>query len=131
VLTPVYNSQESSRFQARISCMTGGYSQDRTLSPPRVVSAPVTPDLPPKPAPLSSAVPIFAATSLLFFVSLYVGLPYLRHEGVSWFWTYNLVLALPMFALVLFALLAYRSAKGGSCWPKPPAGLVPIALKES
>jgi hypothetical protein len=55
------------------------------------------------------AVPIFAATSLLLFVSLNVGLPYLRHMWVSWFWTYNLVLALPMFALVLFALLVYRS----------------------
>jgi len=89
--------------------MKGGYSQDKTLSPLRAVPAPVTVDLPPKPAPLSSSVPIFAATSVLFFVSLYVGLPFLRHEGVSWFWTYNLTLALPMFALVLFALLAYRS----------------------
>jgi len=89
--------------------MKGGYSQDKTLSPLRAAPAPVTVDLPPKPAPLSSSVPIFAATSVLFFVSLYVGLPFLRHEGVSWFWTYNLTLALPMFALVLFALLAYRS----------------------
>jgi hypothetical protein len=45
-----------------------------------------------------------------------VGLPYLRHIGVSWFWTYNLVLALPMFALVLFALLAYRSEGRPFTW---------------
>jgi hypothetical protein len=47
--------------------------------------------------PLSTSVPIFAGTSLLFFFSLYVGLPYLLQKGVSWFSIYNLVLALPMF----------------------------------
>jgi membrane protease YdiL (CAAX protease family) len=96
--------------------MKSGSSQDRTLNPSCVVSASVTLDIPPRPAPLSSAVPIFAATSLLFFISLYVGLPYLRHKGVSWFWTYNWVLALPMFALVLFALLAYWSEGRPFTW---------------
>jgi hypothetical protein len=62
-----------------------------------------------KPAPLSSSVPIFAGTSLLFFFSLYVGLPYLLRKGVSWFSIYNLVLALPMFLLLAVALLAYKS----------------------
>jgi len=81
-----------------------GYSQNRTVNAPSPVSDSVTLDLPPKPAPLTSAIPIFAATSLLFFFNLYVALPYLRHKGVSWFCIYNLVLALPMFALVVFAL---------------------------
>jgi len=89
--------------------MKSGYSQNRTVNAPSPVSDFVTLDLPPKPAPLTSAIPIFAATSLLFFFSLYVALPYFRHKGVPWFCTYNLVLALPMFALVVFALLAYRS----------------------
>ena len=89
--------------------MKSGYSQNRTVNAPSTVSDSVTLDLPPRPAPLTSAILIFAATSLLFFFSLYVALPYLRHKGVSWFCTYNLVLALPMFALVVFALLAYRS----------------------
>jgi Type II CAAX prenyl endopeptidase Rce1-like len=62
-----------------------------------------------KPAPLVVAVPIFAATSLLFFFSLYVALPYSRKQGLSWFATYNLTLALPMFGLVFAALLAYRA----------------------
>jgi membrane protease YdiL (CAAX protease family) len=69
-----------------------------------------------KSAPLSTSVPIFAATSLLFFVSLYVLLPYLRHKGASWFLTYNLALALPMFALVACALLAYRAEGRQFTW---------------
>src|SRR5580704_16718094 len=69
-----------------------------------------------KSAPLSTSIPIFAATSLLFFVSLYVLLPYLRQKGASWFLIYNLALALPMFALVACALLAYRAEGRQFTW---------------
>ena len=69
-----------------------------------------------KPAPLSSSVPIFAGTSLLFFFSLYVGLPYLLHKGAPWFSIYNLVLALPMFVLLVIALLAYKSEGRPFTW---------------
>jgi CAAX prenyl protease-like protein len=58
-----------------------------------------------KPAPLRVAVPIFAATSLLFFLTLSILLPALRNRDVSWFTTFNLVLALPML-LLLFAAFA-------------------------
>jgi hypothetical protein len=78
-----------------------------TVNTPSTASNSETFELPPKPAPLKIAIPIFAATSLLFFFSLSVALPHLQHKGVSWFCTYNLVLALPMFALVVFALFAY------------------------
>jgi hypothetical protein len=66
-----------------------------------------------KPAPLRVAVPIFAATSLLFFSTLYVLLPALRNWGVSWFVTFNLVLALPMLLLLCAAFMAY--ALEGRC----------------
>ena len=89
--------------------MKRGYSQNRPVHARNTVSDSVTLDLPLKPAPLTSAILIFAATSLLFVLSLYLGLPYLRHKGVSWFCTYNLVLVLPMSALVVLALLGYRS----------------------
>jgi membrane protease YdiL (CAAX protease family) len=61
-----------------------------------------------KPAPLSVAIPIFAGTSLLFFLALYVLLPALRNRGSSWFLIYNLVLVLPTLLLVCAALIAYR-----------------------
>lgn len=60
-----------------------------------------------KPAPLRFAVPIFAATSLLFFSALYILLPALRNRGLSWFVTFNLVLALPMLLLLCAAFIAY------------------------
>lgn len=73
-------------------------------------------DLALKPAPLSRSVPIFAGTSLLFFFSLYVGLPYLHQKGVPWFSIYNLVLALPMFVLLAISLLAYKSEARPFTW---------------
>jgi membrane protease YdiL (CAAX protease family) len=69
-----------------------------------------------KPAPLSTSVPIFAGTSLLFFFSLYVVLPYLVHKGLHWFSIYNLVLALPMFVLLAIAFLAYRGEGRPFIW---------------
>jgi membrane protease YdiL (CAAX protease family) len=56
------------------------------------------------PAPPWLAALIFAATSSLFFFSLYFVLPLLRARNVSWFACFNLVLALPMFLLVGLAL---------------------------
>ena len=50
----------------------------------------------------------FVSTSLLFFACLYLLLPLLRLHRISWFTTYNLVLAAPMFMLVGFAFLAYH-----------------------
>lgn len=69
-----------------------------------------------KPAPLSSSIPIFAGSSLLFFFSLYVGLPFLLRKGVSWFSIYNFVLALPMFVLLAVALLAYKLESRTLTW---------------
>ena len=59
------------------------------------------------PIPLYQAIFVFAATSLVFFVFLYVLLPLLRRHNVSWFACFNLTLAAPMFLLVACALLAY------------------------
>jgi hypothetical protein len=67
-------------------------------------------------APLRLAVPIFMATSLLFFFSLYLGVPYLRRAGASWFTIFNLVLAVPMFILVLATFIAYRSEGRPLVW---------------
>jgi hypothetical protein len=55
----------------------------------------------------------FAATSLLFFACLYLLLPLLRLHHVSWFTTYNLVLAAPMFILVGCAFLPITWKAGG------------------
>jgi len=69
-----------------------------------------------KPAPLHIAIPIFAGTSLLFFVALHVVLPALRNRGLSWFTIYNLVLALPMLLLVCAALAAYALEGRSFAW---------------
>jgi membrane protease YdiL (CAAX protease family) len=82
----------------------------------RAASRSELPNLTPRPAPLSTSVPIFAGTSLLFFFSLYVGLPYLLQKGVSWFSIYNLVLALPMFVLLAIAFLTYRGEGRPFTW---------------
>ncbi len=58
-----------------------------------------------------------AASSLLFFLALYVALPALRHAGVSWFATFNLVLALPMALLGVAALVACRLEGYPLSWP--------------
>jgi hypothetical protein len=59
------------------------------------------------PMPLYQAALVFAATSLLFFGFLYVVLPLLRRHNISWFASFNLALAAPMFLLVGCALFAY------------------------
>jgi hypothetical protein len=59
------------------------------------------------PMPLYQAALVFAATSLVFFGFLYVVLPLLRLNNISWFICFNLALAVPMFLLVACALLAY------------------------
>jgi membrane protease YdiL (CAAX protease family) len=66
-------------------------------------------------APYQAAL-IFAATSLFFFASLYLILPLLRERNVSWFTCFNLVLALPMFLLVGFAISAC-AIEGPLHWP--------------
>jgi membrane protease YdiL (CAAX protease family) len=68
------------------------------------------------PAPPWQAALIFAATSLLFFFSLYFILPLLREKNVSWFACFNLVLALPMLLLVGFTLAACERERS-SDWP--------------
>ena len=73
--------------------------------------------LPVSPAPLYQATLIFAATSLLFFGCLYLLLPLLRLHEVSWFATYYLVLAAPMFFLVGCAFLAYHLEGRQFRWP--------------
>ena len=72
---------------------------------------------PVRPAPLCEAAVIFASTSLVFFAFLYLLLPFLRLHNVSWFATYNLVLAAPMFMLVGCALLAYHLEGRRLRWP--------------
>jgi membrane protease YdiL (CAAX protease family) len=72
---------------------------------------------PVKPAPVYEAAIIFAATSLLFFACLYLLLPLLRLHHVSWFTTYNLVLAAPMFMLVGCAFLGYHLEDRRLRWP--------------
>jgi hypothetical protein len=61
-----------------------------------------------RPAPLRVAVPLFAASSALFFMAFYVVLPVLRRAGFSWFATFNLVLALPTALLGVAAIGAGR-----------------------
>jgi len=60
---------------------------------------------------------VVAASSLLFFLALYVGLPALRQAGVSWFATFNLVLALPLGLLGAAALAACRLEGYALSWP--------------
>jgi hypothetical protein len=81
----------------------------------RLVSIRVSP--PVKPAPLYEAATIFAATSLLFFACLYLLLPLLRLHHISWFTTYNLVLAAPMFMLVGCAFFGYHLEGRKLRWP--------------
>lgn len=81
----------------------------------RTVSFRVKP--PVRPAPLYEAAIIFASTSLLFFACLYLLLPLLRLHHISWFTTYNLVLAAPMFMLVGCAFLAYHLEGRPLRWP--------------
>jgi membrane protease YdiL (CAAX protease family) len=72
---------------------------------------------PVKRASLYEAALFFAATSLLFFACLYLLLPFLRLHHISWFTTYNLVLAAPMFMLVGCAFLAYHLEGRRLRWP--------------
>ena len=60
---------------------------------------------------------IFAATSLLFFVCLYVMLPSLRRMQTDWFICFNLVLAMPMFVLVGLAFWAIKREGWSMHWP--------------
>jgi hypothetical protein len=70
-----------------------------------------------RPASLYEAAIFFASTSLLFFACLYLLLPLLRLHQISWFATYNLVLAAPMFMLVGCAFLAYHLEGRQLRWP--------------
>jgi len=62
----------------------------------------------PPPAPLRVALPLFAASSGLFFMTLYILLPALLRAGASWFAAFNLALVLPMTLFVLAAFTACR-----------------------
>jgi hypothetical protein len=62
-----------------------------------------------KPAPLHVSFVLFSGSSLVFFLTLYILLPRLRAENMSWFTIYNLVLVLPMLALLGAALIGYKS----------------------
>ena len=68
------------------------------------------------PAPLRVAVPIFAATSLVFFFALYLVLPALRNRAFPWFAIYNIVLVLPTVLLVFAALVAYALEGRSFTW---------------
>jgi hypothetical protein len=60
---------------------------------------------------------LFAASSGLFFLSLYGLLPALRRHGVSWFAAFNLVLALPLALLSVAAVVACRWEGYALSWP--------------
>jgi hypothetical protein len=62
-------------------------------------------------------VPLFAASSALFFIAFYVVLPFLRRAGFSWFATFNLVLALPTALLGVAAIGACRLEGTPLKWP--------------
>jgi membrane protease YdiL (CAAX protease family) len=81
----------------------------------RIISFDVSP--PVRPAPPYEAAIFFSSTSVLFFVCLYLLLPLLRLHRISWFTTYNLVLAAPMFLLVGCAFLAYHLEGRRLRWP--------------
>jgi membrane protease YdiL (CAAX protease family) len=85
------------------------------MSASRIVSTSEVPGI--SPAPVSIALPLFAASSTLFFLALYVGLPILRRAGVSWFVTFNLVLVLPMSLLGAAALAGCRLEGRPFSWP--------------
>jgi hypothetical protein len=68
------------------------------------------------PMPLYQAALVFAATSVLFFGCLYVVLPLLRRHNISWFASFNLALAAPMFLLVGCALFAYAREGNQPRW---------------
>ena len=61
-----------------------------------------------KAAPLHVSILLFSAfsaSSLVFFLTLYILLPRLRAANASWFAVYNIVLVLPMLALLGVAIL--------------------------
>ena len=61
-----------------------------------------------KPAPLRVSIPLFAGSSLMFFLFLYFVLPRLWDSVVSELFTFNVVLVLPMVLLLVASLVAYR-----------------------
>jgi membrane protease YdiL (CAAX protease family) len=61
-----------------------------------------------KPLPLRVSIPLFAGSSLMFFLFLYFVLPRLWGSAVSEFTTFNVVLVLPMVLLLVASLVAYR-----------------------
>ena len=65
---------------------------------------------------LHVSIVLFSGSSLVFFLTLYILLPRLRAENMSWFTIYNLVLVLPMLALVGAALIGYKSEGHPFVW---------------
>lgn len=70
----------------------------------------------PTPAGLRVALPLFAASSGLFFLTLYWLLPTLLKAGASWFLAFNLVLVAPMGALLVASLVGCRLEGGPLTW---------------
>ena len=74
-------------------------------------------DLTLPPAPLRVALPLFAVSSLLFFLTFYLLLPVLLRAGVSRFVIFNLILVLPTTVLAIIALAACRFEGVRFTWP--------------
>jgi membrane protease YdiL (CAAX protease family) len=70
-----------------------------------------------RPAPVLVALLFFASSSILFFFFLYLILPLLRKAGVSWFFSYNIALVLPMAILLLASFIGYRFEGLQLSWP--------------
>jgi len=69
-----------------------------------------------KAAPLHVSILLFSASSLVFFLTLYILLPRLRAANASWFAVYNVVLVLPMLALLGVALIGYKMERHPFVW---------------
>lgn len=70
------------------------------------------------PAPLRISVPLFAVSSVMFFLFLYVILPLLWDSSLPRFLTFNVVLVTPMLGLLAASLIAYRLEGWQISWPE-------------
>ena len=69
-----------------------------------------------KAAPLHVSILLFSASSIVFFLTLYILLLWLRAANVSWFIVYNVVLVLPMLLLLVAALIGYKMEGHAFVW---------------
>jgi membrane protease YdiL (CAAX protease family) len=70
-----------------------------------------------KPASFYISLILFGASSLLFFLFLYIILPSLSYTGASWFLIYNISLVMPMAILLIAALIGYKFEGLPFTWP--------------